>query len=57
MVDLSFYPFTYEGQSLILNDRGDVIEPVEGVWVGCLRNGILDRSVPEPIDLQEPVMR
>ena len=56
-LDLSFYPFTYEGESLIMNDRGDVLEPVEGVWVGSLKNGILDRSVAEPLDLQEPVMR
>ena len=56
-VDLSFYPFTYEGQSFLMNDRGDVIEPVEGIWIGCLRNGILDKSATEPIDLQEPILR
>jgi hypothetical protein len=56
-LDLSFYPFTYEGQSLIMNDRGDVLDPIEAVWVGSLKNGILDRSVAEPSDLDEPIMR
>jgi hypothetical protein len=56
-VDLSFYPFVYEGQSLIMNDRGDVVDPEEGVWVGRLNRGILDKTVSEPADLVEVEMR
>ena len=56
-VDLSFYPFKYEDKSLIMNDRGDVVDPEEGVWVGRLTNGLLDKSVPEPEDLEGVTMR
>jgi len=56
-IDLSFYPFTYKGQKLIMNDRGDVIEPDEGVWMGRLVNGLLDEKVPEPEDLDDVTMR
>jgi hypothetical protein len=56
-VDLSFYPFVYEGKNLLMNDRGDVVDPEEGVWVGRLNKGILDKTVPEPADLEEVTMR
>jgi hypothetical protein len=56
-VDLSFYPFKYEGKSLVMNDRGDVVDPEEGTWVGRLTNGILDKTFAEPADLEEVVMR
>jgi hypothetical protein len=56
-VDLSFYPFKYEGKSLIMNDRGDVVDPEEGTWVGRLTKGILDKTFAEPADLEEVVMR
>jgi len=56
-LDLSFYPFTYEGQSLIMNDRGDVVDAEEGAWVGRLINGLLDKTVPEPDDLDGVTMR
>jgi hypothetical protein len=55
-LDLSFYPFTYNGQKLVMNDRGDVIEPEEGIWMGRLVNGLLDEKVPEPEDLEDNVM-
>jgi len=55
--DLSFYPFKYEGKSLIMNDRGDVVDPEEGVWVGRLVNGLLDTNAAEPEDLDGVTMR
>jgi len=55
--DLSFYPFVYEGKSLLMNDRGDVVDPEEGVWVGRLSNGLIDTTVEEPADIEEVVMR
>ena len=55
--NLSFYPFVYEGKNLIMNDRGDVVEPEEGVWVGRLKSGIIDTTVAEPSDIVEVMMR
>jgi hypothetical protein len=56
-MDLSFYPFTYEGKNMLMNDRGDVIEPEEATWAGRLNNGILDTTVAEPTDLENVTMR
>jgi hypothetical protein len=55
--DLSFYPVTYDGQNLLMNDRGDVVDPEEGVWVGRLVAGVLNKTVAEPSDIAEVVMR
>jgi hypothetical protein len=56
-VDLSFYPFVYKGKDLLMNDRGDVLDKEEGVWVGRLVNGLIDDSVAEPEDLDGVTMR
>lgn len=56
-VDLSFYNLDYEGKSYITNDRGDLIEPEEGTWMGRIIDGKLDKSVAEPTDLEGVEMR
>ena len=40
-----------------MNDRGDVVDAEEGAWVGRLINGLLDKTVPEPDDLDGVTMR
>ena len=55
-VDLSFYKWEHDGKQYIKNDRGDVIEAEEGVWVGRF-NGSAIESIPEPSDLDGVEMR
>jgi hypothetical protein len=56
-LDLTFFPWTYDGKKYITNDRGDVIEPEEGQWVGRFNGKSIDTSVPEPDDLEGVEMR
>lgn len=56
-VDLSFYPWEHDGKNYIKNDRGDVIEPEEGCWVGRFDGKTIDESVEEPTDLDGVTMR
>jgi hypothetical protein len=56
-LDLSFFPWTFEGKNYITNDRKDVIEPEEGQWVGRFDGTTIDTSVPEPSDLDGVEMR
>ena len=56
-VDLSFFPWEHAGKTYITNDRGDVIEPEEGVWVGRFNGTTIDESVEEPSDLDGVTMR
>jgi hypothetical protein len=51
-VDLRFYAWEHNGKSYITNERGDVVEPEEGVWVGRFNGTTIDESVPEPADLE-----
>ena len=56
-LDLTFFPWTYDGKKYITNDRGDVIEPEEGQWVGRFNGKSIDTSVPEPADMDSVEMR
>jgi len=56
-LDLSFFPWTFEGKNYITNDRKDVIEPEEGQWVGRFDGKTINTSVPEPSDLDGVEMR
>lgn len=56
-VDLSFFPWEHAGKTYITNDRGDVIEPEEGVWVGRFNGTTIDESIEEPSDLDGVTMR
>jgi hypothetical protein len=56
-VDLSFYAWEHDGKSYIKNDRGDVIEPEEGCWVGRFDGSKIDESIEEPTDLDGVTMR
>lgn len=55
--DLSFFAWEHNGKNYITNDRGDVIEPEEGVWVGRFNGKAIDESVTEPTDLEGVEMR
>jgi len=56
-LDLTFLPWSFNGMKYIKNDREDVIEPEEGVWVGRFNGKTIDESVPEPDDLDGVTMR
>jgi hypothetical protein len=56
-VDLSFFAWEHNGKKYITNDRGDVIEPEEGTWVGRFNGKTIDESVTEPTDLEGVEMR
>jgi hypothetical protein len=56
-VDLSFYAWEHNSKKYIKNDRGDVIEPEEGCWVGRFDGKTIDESVEEPSDLDGVTMR
>ena len=56
-LDLTFFPWTYDGKKYITNDRGDVVDPEEGQWVGRFNGKSIDTSVPEPADMDSVEMR
>jgi hypothetical protein len=56
-IDLSFIPWAHGGKKFIKNNRGDVIDPEEGVWVGRFNGSVIDTTVSEPSDLAEVEMR
>ena len=56
-LDLTFFPWTYDGKKYITNDRGDVVDPDEGQWVGRFNGKSIDTSVPEPADMDSVEMR
>ena len=56
-VDLRFYSWEHNGKKYITNERGDVVEPEEGCWVGRFNGTIIDESVAEPEDLEGVEMR
>jgi hypothetical protein len=56
-LDLSFFKWSFEGKDYITNDRCDVLEPDEGVWIGRFNGKTIDESVPEPEDLDGVTMR
>lgn len=56
-LDLSFYSWEFEGKSYITNDRGDVVDPHEGSWIGRFNGTIIDESIPEPSDIEGVEMR
>ena len=56
-VDLSFIAWEHKGVMYITNDRGDVVNPDDGTWVGRFDGTDIDETVPEPSDLQAATMR
>lgn len=56
-LDLTFFPWTHGDTKYITNDRGDVIDPEEGQWVGRFNGKFIDASVPEPSDMESVEMR
>ena len=56
-LDLRFYSWEHNGKKYITNERGDVVEPDEGVWVGRFNGTTIDESIPEPADLEGVEMR
>ena len=56
-VDLRFYDWEHNGKKYITNERGDVVSPDEGCWVGRFNGTIIDESVAEPEDLEGVEMR
>jgi hypothetical protein len=56
-LDLSFIAWEHKGVMYITNDRGDVVNPDDGTWVGRFDGTDIDETVPEPSDLEAATMR
>jgi hypothetical protein len=55
-LDLSLFPWTFNGVEYFTNDRKDVLTYELG-WVGRFNGTIIDKTAPNPPDMADPEVR